>query len=130
MSRIAAAGEGETLSSFRPALPAPLFLASIVFLNFTTRNTFSPLLPMASVCAFSCAFAVLSDVRPKGAKNVAVSLCIPLAFSSGGGILPAMIGIIGDHYSLAVGGMAAGGLKVMASACSLRLLNSSIPHQV
>lgn len=127
MSRTEAACEGETSFSFRFALPALRFIASIVTLNFTSRNTFFPLLSRAAVRFFTSAFAVLSEVGLNGAKNVAVSLCIPLAFSSGGGILPAMIGIIGDLYSLAVGVMAAGGLRVMASACSLRLLNSSIP---
>lgn len=73
--------------------------------------------PMVAVCFFPSAFTVLADVGPKGEKNVAVSFCIPLAFLCGGGILPTVIGTIGDHYSLAIGIMAAGGLMVLASLC-------------
>lgn len=77
--------------------------------------------PMVAVCFFPSAFAVLSAVGPKEAKNVAISFCIPLAFLGGGGILPTVIGAIGDHYSLGAGMIAAGCLMVLASLLSMGL---------
>jgi len=37
-----------------------------------------------------------------------VSLCIPIAFLTGGGGIPAIIGFVGDHHSLALGFTLAG----------------------
>lgn len=59
--------------------------------------------PMISVCFFPSAFASLSGIVAKKYSNVAISLCIPVAFLIGGGSIPAFIGLIGDHYSLGVG---------------------------
>jgi NNP family nitrate/nitrite transporter-like MFS transporter len=77
---------------------------------------------MVAVCFFPSAFAVLSDIGPAGEKNVAVSFCIPLAFLCGGGILPTVIGTIGDYYSLGAGIITAGCLMVLASLCAVRLI--------
>jgi len=77
--------------------------------------------PMVAVCFFPSAFTVLAEVSPTGAGNVAISFCIPLAFLGGGGILPTLIGVIGDHLSLGVGMIAVGGLMVMASLLALGL---------
>lgn len=81
--------------------------------------------PMVAVCFFPSAFAVLVAVGPKEEKNVAVSICIPLAFLCGGGILPTVIGTVGDHFSLGAGMMSAGGLMVLASFCALGLLKKT-----
>lgn len=77
--------------------------------------------PMIAVCFFPSAFTVLAEIGPKGAGNVAVSFCIPLAFLGGGGILPTVIGVIGDHLSLGAGIITAGVMMVMASFLSLGL---------
>lgn len=75
--------------------------------------------PMIAVCFFPSAFAVIAAVGPREEKNVAVSLCIPLAFLCGGGILPTIIGTIGDYSGLGVGITTVGGLMVLASICTL-----------
>lgn len=80
--------------------------------------------PMVAVCFFPSAFAVLSKIGATKDKNVVVSLCIPLAFLCGGGILPTIIGTIGDYSSLGAGITTAGGLMVLASICSPVLLKS------
>lgn len=77
--------------------------------------------PMVAVCFFPSAFAVVAAVGPRDAGNVAISLCIPLAFLGGGGMLPTVIGIIGDHLRLGVGISAAGCLVVLASLLAIRL---------
>ncbi len=81
--------------------------------------------PMVAVCFFPSAFAVLTDFGPGNEKNVALSICIPLAFLCGGGILPTVIGTIGDSYSLGAGMTAAGGLMVLASFCTVLLLKKT-----
>lgn len=64
---------------------------------------FVVLQPMVAVCFFPSAFAILSGLGGKEARGAAISLCVPVAFLIGGGVLPTCIGFIGDHYSLAVG---------------------------
>jgi NNP family nitrate/nitrite transporter-like MFS transporter len=59
--------------------------------------------PMAAVCFFPSGFALLSAMGPEGRGGVAVSLCIPVAFLTGGGVLPALIGGIGDIASIGAG---------------------------
>lgn len=59
--------------------------------------------PMVAVCFFPSAFAVLSRLGGVGARGAAVALCVPAAFLIGGGVLPTCIGLMGDHFSLAVG---------------------------
>jgi MFS transporter, NNP family, nitrate/nitrite transporter len=65
--------------------------------------TFVVLQPMVSVCFFPSGFAVLSAIGPDDRKGLAVSLCIPVAFLAGGGLLPVLIGSIGDFASIGVG---------------------------
>ena len=69
---------------------------------------FVVLQPMAAVCFFPSGFAVLSAMVPEGKKGLAASLCIPMAFLGGGGLLPALIGSIGDFSSIGVGFLVTG----------------------
>lgn len=64
---------------------------------------FVVLQPMLSVCFFPSGFAVLARVGGEKVQGMAVSLCIPLAFLVGGGLIPLMIGAVGDYFSLAAG---------------------------
>lgn len=62
---------------------------------------------MLSVCFFPSGFAVLSSLEKKGGGSV-VSLCVPVAFVIGGGILPVLIGAVGDRLNLGAGLMVVG----------------------
>ncbi len=73
------------------------------FLQGIPLLVFLVLQPMVAVCFFPSAFAVLARLGGKEVKGAAVSLCVPLAFLIGGGLLPMCIGLIGDHSTLAVG---------------------------
>lgn len=84
---------------------------------------FVVLQPMAAVCFFPSGFVVLSDVGPGDVKNRAVPYVIPLAFLTGGGLLPTFIGGIGDVSSLSLGLVVAGGCMAAASLCSLKLMD-------
>jgi NNP family nitrate/nitrite transporter-like MFS transporter len=75
--------------------------------------------PMIAVCFFPSAFVVLSGIVDQKSSNVAVSLCIPVAFMIGGGTIPALIGLIGDHYSLGVGIIMSGVVMSLAGLLAL-----------
>ena len=59
--------------------------------------------PMAAVCFFPAGFAALSGIGPPGARNIAVSLAVPLGFMIGGGAVPLLIGFMGDTASFSSG---------------------------
>ena len=56
-----------------------------------------------SVCFFPPAFALLSTITPPDMSNVAVSLTIPTAFLIGSGVMPMLIGMMGDLGHFATG---------------------------
>ena len=59
--------------------------------------------PMAAVCFFPAGFAALARIGPPGARNIAVSLAVPLGFVIGGGAVPLLIGFMGDSVSFGMG---------------------------
>jgi NNP family nitrate/nitrite transporter-like MFS transporter len=59
--------------------------------------------PMIAVCFFPPAFATLSSIGPSSARNVIISLTIPIAFLVGGGAIPAIIGLMADAGSFSLG---------------------------
>lgn len=69
---------------------------------------------MVAVCFFPSALAVLSSLRVEGKAGVAVAFCIPFAFVIGGGMLPVVIGFIGDLTAIGTGIVVAG-LAIFAS---------------
>lgn len=101
---------GWTADRFGPRLTmtAVLLVTGIMTLLMgTTSGTpavvFVFLQPLTAVCFFPAGFAALSRIAPPGARNIAVSLTIPIGFLIGGGAVPLMIGFMGDHYSFAIG---------------------------
>ena len=50
-----------------------------------------------SCCFFPAGFAALSKIGPAQIRNVAVSLVMPIAYLIAAGVIPAGIGILGDH---------------------------------
>ncbi|MBW2708961.1 MAG: MFS transporter [Deltaproteobacteria bacterium] len=66
--------------------------------------------PVMAVCFFPPGFAALSSIGPPNARNVAVSLTVPVAFLIGGGAIPMGIGMMGDAGLFALGVSFAGGL--------------------
>jgi NNP family nitrate/nitrite transporter-like MFS transporter len=77
--------------------------------------------PMLAVCFFPAGFAALSCIGPSKARNVAVSLTIPLAFLIGAGGIPTGIGMMGDFSSFALGFGIVGGLILVGFILSLTL---------
>lgn len=62
------------------------WIAAVVFLQ-----------PMLAVCFYPAGFAALSSISTRANRNVAISLTIPIAFVLGGGMVPALIGIMADN---------------------------------
>ncbi|MDJ0621392.1 MAG: MFS transporter [Desulfocapsaceae bacterium] len=63
---------------------------------------------MVAVCFFPSGLAVLTSFSLDDRENVAVPFCIPIGFVVGGGVLPFVIGLIGDVTSLNMGIVVAG----------------------
>ncbi|MCF8113349.1 MAG: MFS transporter [Desulfotignum sp.] len=72
--------------------------------------------PVVAVCFFPPAFAALSRIGSEKMRSVAVSFTIPAAFLAGGGLVPSLIGFLGDRGWFAAGFMAAGGLVLAGAA--------------
>ena len=52
--------------------------------------------PVLAGCFFPAGFAALSRIGPHQVRNVAISLTIPMAYFSGGGAIPAIIGFMAE----------------------------------
>jgi len=72
--------------------------------------------PALAVCFFPAGFAALSAAAPPELRGLAVSLCTPPAFVLGGGAVPALIGLLGEHYSFGLGIALVGGLILCGAA--------------
>ena len=59
--------------------------------------------PVFSVCYFAAGFALLSHHFPPQSRSLAISLIIPTAIISGFGLVPAMLGWLGDRNAFHVG---------------------------
>lgn len=71
--------------------------------------------PVVAVCFFPAGLAALSMVSSPTARNLTVSLTIPVAFLMGGGAAPALIGFVGDVHSFGWGIALVGGLIMTGS---------------
>jgi len=77
-----------------------------VLLGMARGGWIVPLLflqPTLAVCFFPAGFSALSLVGPPSARNVAVSLAVPVAFLIGGGVVPAGLGMMGEQGFFALG---------------------------
>lgn len=71
--------------------------------------------PVVAVCFFPAAFASLSSLAGPDMRNIVISLVIPLAYVTGGGAIPWLIGFLADmgHFSA---GIAFAGLLMTAGS--------------
>jgi NNP family nitrate/nitrite transporter-like MFS transporter len=76
---------------------------------------------LLAVCFFPAGLTALSTIGPPHARNLAVSLTIPIAFLAGGGLTPTIIGIMGDAGSFTGGIALVGGLILAGFVICLRL---------
>ena len=65
--------------------------------------------PMLISSFFPAAFCGLARIVPREIYNVAISSVVPFAFLFGGGIVPTLMGALGDHASFSLGFVLLGG---------------------
>ena len=93
-----------------------IFLANgiaIFLLGLASGSWMIPLIfvqPMLASSFFPPGFAALSRIRGSNLKNITVSLTMPVGFLIGGGMIPAMIGVVGQARSFSSGFMILGGV--------------------
>ncbi len=80
---------------------------------------------MVSVCFFPSGLAVLSSFSVDGKPNVAIPFCIPIAFVIGGGVLPFLIGVVGDMTSIGMGITLSGGAIFITGVIALLTLRKT-----
>ncbi len=71
--------------------------------------------PMLAVCFFPPAFAALSQIGSKETRNILISFTVPIAFLAGGGLVPNVIGILGENGMFSIGFIGAGILIAIGS---------------
>ena len=59
--------------------------------------------PVFAVCFFPVGFALLSAIAPPRSRDLAVSLALPVGFMIGGGLVPTIIGVLGDAGQFELG---------------------------
>jgi NNP family nitrate/nitrite transporter-like MFS transporter len=69
--------------------------------------------PAVLASFFPAAFGALSRVAPPALRSVATALGPPLSFLMGGGLLPMLIGYLGQHYSFSTGIVMAAGFMLI-----------------
>ncbi|MGD8765702.1 MAG: MFS transporter [Desulfobacteraceae bacterium] len=68
--------------------------------------------PLLAVSFFPAGLAALSLVSTEKERNIVVSFTVPIAFLIGGGVVPTLIGFIGDISTFASGIMLIGGIII------------------
>ncbi len=99
----------------KPTLAFVLFFTGILTLSIGVSTgrimqVFIFCQPVFAMCFFPPAFAALSHIGSKETRNIAVSFTIPIAFLLGGGLVPNVIGILGEKGFFPMGFIVAGGL--------------------
>jgi NNP family nitrate/nitrite transporter-like MFS transporter len=89
------------------------WIAAIVFLQ-----------PVLAVCFFPSGFAALSTISTPENRNMTISLTIPVAFVLGGGVVPALIGVMADNGCFSLG-ISLSGALIMTGFFLLFFLNLS-----
>lgn len=82
--------------------------------------------PVIAACFFPPGLTTLSSIGPPSARNVAVSLTLPVAFFLGAGTIPMGLGLMGDAGLFSMGIILVGVLIFLASVLSIGL---KIPSQ-
>ncbi|TVQ99114.1 MAG: MFS transporter [Desulfovibrionales bacterium] len=77
--------------------------------------------PTMGGCFFPAGFAVLSMIYPAAVRPLAISLVVPMAVLAGGGLIPAGLGIFGDHDHFALGFILLGGVILLSAALTTAL---------
>jgi NNP family nitrate/nitrite transporter-like MFS transporter len=71
--------------------------------------------PILITCFFPAGFVAISRIAPREIHNLTISFMFPIGYTVGAGLVPFLLGVLGDRLSFAFGFRLYGGL-LMASA--------------
>ncbi len=60
--------------------------------------------------------AAVARITPRRIYNVTISLLLPVSYALGGGVVPSLLGVLGDRSAFALGLILLGGLTAAGSA--------------
>jgi MFS transporter, NNP family, nitrate/nitrite transporter len=105
----------------KPVIVASLIIAGILTmllgtLSGTWFNVIVFFEPAVVVCFFPAAFAALSRIVQPNLRSLVTSWTTPIAFTIGGGLYPAILGYMGQAFSIGLGITVAGILMVLGSS--------------
>ncbi len=83
--------------------------------------------PALSACFFPVGFVAVARITPRPLYNVAVSLLLPVSYALGGGVVPTLLGVLGDRRDFALGLVLLGAL--IAAGAALVPLASLAPDK-
>ncbi len=88
------------------------WLVAVIFIQPALLSSFFP-----------AGFAAMTRIAPPDLRSVTSALCPPLAFLIGGGVLPTVIGYLGQTYTFSAGILLAGAFMLVGPilTCFLRL---------
>jgi len=88
-----------------------------------SRHVILPLLiqPVIAVCFFPAGFASLSQQSRPEIRNLMVSVTVPIAFFTGGGIVPALMGFLGQAATFQSAFFLIGGLIAAGALLACRI---------
>jgi NNP family nitrate/nitrite transporter-like MFS transporter len=75
--------------------------------------------PVLSACFFPVGFVAMARITPRKIYNVTVSLVLPVSYALGGGVVPSLLGVLGDRGAFALGLVLLGALISAGSALVL-----------
>ncbi len=99
--------------------------AATILLGAANSDSFAVLMvflqAFLSTLFFPAGFTALSSIVPAEMRNIAVSFTVPLAFMFGGGMIPALIGMMGDAGRFSAGVGVTGVLILSGAAMAIYL---------
>jgi len=72
--------------------------------------------PALSACFFPVGFAAVARITPRRIYNVTVSLLLPVSYALGAGVVPSLLGLLGDRGAFALGLILLGALVAAGGA--------------
>lgn len=80
--------------------------------------------PLLTGAFFPIAFALLPSITPRELRNVAVAMVVPVGYIAGGGLVPSLMGLLGERGSFWIGFVVLGAL-LLAGLALIPLLQPS-----
>ena len=86
------------------SLASPSLLIAAVFLQ-----------PILTACFFPAGFVAIARIAPRQMHNLTISFMFPIGYAVGAGLVPFLLGLLGDRLSFAFGLRLYGGLLIASA---------------